>query len=144
MAELRAMADKAAAQLSTGIAEYLVGDEYEMDQVVDIAKDIADAIERVAKAAVEAGIAEHEKSQQRIEQYFGKPAAATPRWTTEPPTKNGHYWARYRKGGHIEPVRIYEDCREVAVQGYGPGLVPIEEFDLWSGPIDPPNMTQGI
>lgn len=51
---LRALAEKTADKLSIGIAEYLLGDEYGMDEVVDIAADIADAIERVARQAVEA------------------------------------------------------------------------------------------
>lgn len=52
--DLRALAERAADKLSIGIAEYLLGDEYGMDEVVDIAADIADAIERVARQAVEA------------------------------------------------------------------------------------------
>ncbi len=77
--------------------------------------------------------------------------AAKRKWTTEPPTKPGWYWARtvgdktktlnvvqvvlgdfYRKAGSLEVLTSGWDKPE-----------QLSDFDLWAGPIEAPPLPEG-
>jgi hypothetical protein len=72
--------------------------------------------------------------------------AKIPRWTTEPPTKSGWYWAREK--GRYQTIQVV--LFQITPTGWAahqvtcyvpPGAsphTPVEGFDLWCGPIEPP------
>lgn len=64
------------------------------------------------------------------------------RWTTSPPTTPGWYWAMRKPRGEFElqVVRFIEP--EIVLSMSGDEL-DSSDFDLWSGPIEPPTMTEG-
>lgn len=64
------------------------------------------------------------------------------RWTTEPPTEAGWYWARVRNG---QPTVVKVGTFGVSLTGtlwaYTTGTftaLDLDTFDCWLGPIPPP------
>jgi hypothetical protein len=68
-------------------------------------------------------------------------AGAAPQWTSTPPTVPGWYWARTPKGGvyPVEVVRPDPDGTDQVVYWPG-GCSSHDDFDLWCGPITPPEL----
>lgn len=75
-------------------------------------------------------------------------------WSTSPPTKPGWYWARIKGDADrvlgapiVVRVRTRMKAFDTLIAEHA-GLdeefaSEMDEFDLWSGPIEPPKMTEG-
>lgn len=61
-----------------------------------------------------------------------------PKWTTEPPTEPGIYWARFTDSDL--PPRVVEHEGGSLVGAMGGETFEISVFDLWCGPINPPKV----
>ncbi len=58
-----------------------------------------------------------------------------PEWTTEPPTVEGLYFAKHKKGDG--PMWVYFDGKEVLHFDYE-GAADVSDFSHWLGPIPEP------
>jgi hypothetical protein len=73
-------------------------------------------------------------------------ASVTPRWTREPPTKPGWYWAarRNERGEQAtEAVHITVVFKHTAVACAGGVNRAVGDFDLWAGPIEAAPLPEG-